>query len=602
MDAKRASHLDPAPAVARARLSLVLVTVVALLLLAAAVALVATSFLSYVAVKHRLDSFASDHDADLSEARFHSIVWQFRVAAVVAAGTAGAIYLARRRLAARLGRFAAGIGRDARIGSRTAYRALAAESRIHLVSLAATVLVALAVRIVFLFQPMRYDESDTFVHYASRPLYIGISAYTAPNNHILHTILVHASIAVFGDSPWAIRLPAFVAGVLLVPATYLAARLLYGRATALIAAALVAASSTLVEYSTNARGYTLQALLFLLLLAVATRLVEHDDIGAWAAFSLLIALGMWTIPTMLYGAATVIVWLAAAMALRHEIERIGRRLAPAVIGAAVITLVLYAPVLITAGPHALTRNEFVAPRTWGYFAHHLGPSLWHTAARWHRDMPLELSVVIAVLFVVGVVRHRRFAATLLSPALVAPVVILPILAVQRVVPFERVWLFLLPLYAITAAAGAVSLLPRTVARRDVLTTVAAVALCGSLGASVAASGAVERSEDTSTFRDAPAVAGYLERTLRPGDRVLVAPPADQILEYYLLNEGLDAGRLLYTGFHAHRLFAVVKLGPHEYSLRKVIRWRLAPGAARRLRPDRLAVFPNAVVYRLRPKP
>ena len=119
---------------------------------------------------------------------------------------------------------------------------------------------------------MRYDESVTFVHYASRPWYIALTNYTAPNNHVFHSLLVHASTWIFGGAPWAIRLPALIAGILLVPASYVAARALVREARGALAASLVAGSSMLVEYSTNARGYTILALVFVLLLALATHL------------------------------------------------------------------------------------------------------------------------------------------------------------------------------------------------------------------------------------------------------------------------------------------------------------------------------------------
>ena len=79
----------------------------------------------------------------------------------------------------------------------------------------------------------------------------------------------------FGNEVWAIRLPALVAGIALVPATFAFARVLYGRAAGLLAAAFVAASSTLVEYSTNARGYTLVALATVLVFIAAARALEQ---------------------------------------------------------------------------------------------------------------------------------------------------------------------------------------------------------------------------------------------------------------------------------------------------------------------------------------
>jgi len=66
---------------------------------------------------------------------------------------------------------------------------LAEESRLHLGALFLVILIAGLVRLEFLFQPMRYDESVTFVSYASSPWYIAITDYTASNNNVFHSLL-----------------------------------------------------------------------------------------------------------------------------------------------------------------------------------------------------------------------------------------------------------------------------------------------------------------------------------------------------------------------------------------------------------------------------
>ena len=55
------------------------------------------------------------------------------------------------------------------LGARDRVGSISARSRRHLV--------AVVVRLEFLFQPMRYDESVTYVHYASRPWYIALTTY-----------------------------------------------------------------------------------------------------------------------------------------------------------------------------------------------------------------------------------------------------------------------------------------------------------------------------------------------------------------------------------------------------------------------------------------
>lgn len=75
---------------------------------------------------------------------------------------------------------------------------------------------------------MRSDEAFTFTTYVAKPLLIGLSDYlTCCGNHILHSLLVRFSYSLFGNQPWVIRLPALLAGVLLVPASYIVTRIYY---------------------------------------------------------------------------------------------------------------------------------------------------------------------------------------------------------------------------------------------------------------------------------------------------------------------------------------------------------------------------------------
>src|SRR5207253_11250661 len=105
-----------------------------------------------------------------------------------------------------------------------------------------------ALRVLYLAQPIRYDEAVTYMYFVRLPWAEALSTYTYPNNHLFHTLLAKASVTVFGNSPWALRLPAFFAGVLVVPASYLTIRALYGARAALIAAGLVASSGVLILY------------------------------------------------------------------------------------------------------------------------------------------------------------------------------------------------------------------------------------------------------------------------------------------------------------------------------------------------------------------
>ena len=98
------------------------------------------------------------------------------------------------------------------------------ESRDHRVAWLCILVIALDIRLLYLRQPMRYDEAITYMYFVRESWPDALSLYTYPNNHLFHTALAKACIAVFGNSPWVLRLPAFLAGTLIVPATYAVAR------------------------------------------------------------------------------------------------------------------------------------------------------------------------------------------------------------------------------------------------------------------------------------------------------------------------------------------------------------------------------------------
>src|SRR5215216_7354891 len=84
-------------------------------------------------------------------------------------------------------------------------------------------LIGFCLRIIDLNQSIAYDEAYTFINFASRPFKHILADYSAPNNHIFHTILVGMAYRLFGAQPWALRLPAFLAGIFMVPAMYITA-------------------------------------------------------------------------------------------------------------------------------------------------------------------------------------------------------------------------------------------------------------------------------------------------------------------------------------------------------------------------------------------
>ena len=120
---------------------------------------------------------------------------------------------------------------------------------------------------------MWLDEAVSWQQ-ASQPFLEMIAATARDNYPPLHNIILHVTIALFGDTETALRAPSALLGVANVYVLYLLGSALWDRTTGLIAALLLTVSGFHVWYSTEARMYALLAFtatLFVLTVVYATR-------------------------------------------------------------------------------------------------------------------------------------------------------------------------------------------------------------------------------------------------------------------------------------------------------------------------------------------
>ena len=466
------------------------------------------------------------------------------------------------------------------------------------------VLVAIATRACYLSQPMRYDEAVSFTHYASRPLSECLSEYSYPNNHLFHTLLVRAAYLALGNRPWAIRLPAFLAGVLLVPASYLAARLLYDRSAALLSAGILSASSSLIEYSTNARGYTIVCLAFVLLLALGTWLTRTRSRAPWLLFVFLGTLGFYTIPIMLYPFGIVATWLLMTGVLQPTASPrlvLLRRVLLCSAAVCVLTAILYYPVVRASGIEAVVANRYVSTKPWSAFVGHF-PSLWReTWRQWNRDIPCAIRLLMIVGLAVSLACHGQMSAYRVPLPLAALVWLAVALLVQRPVTFPRIWLFLLPLYVIVSSAGLCHVLRLVLPeRRDPVTAVLALCLSLGLAGNTLLTRSVFYSPETGTLRDAERIALFLADRLKPGDGVLSYMPSNAIMEYYFILHGLPRSHLFPDLARCNDLFVIVNES-HGQTIRQILSY-MGKARSRFGEPQEVSRYESASVYLMKRLP
>jgi hypothetical protein len=402
----------------------------------------------------------------------------------------------------------------------------------------------------FLSRPLIYDESYTFNIFASRPLLRIISDYSLPNNHIFHSLLVHFSYRIFGSQPWAVRFPAFLAGILLVPAGYLTARTFFDRHAAILSAGLIGFTPILINYSTNARGYSLLNLVSVLLLTLAAYVRKQDNRAAWALMIILSVVGFYVVPTMLFPFGAIGLWLMLGWLLgltKPPFEKffLWRLIVLGVI-TALLVIMLYAPVILVSGSEALLKNPFVAPIAPEDYWEILQQRLVQTWDVFNKGVHPFIIGLLMFSFVGGIILAHQKKSKIPTYPLVLVGFSVVLIILRRSAPFDRMWLFLVPVFLIWAAGGLSGIYQLAERRfslssRFSLMVVSFLLLLICVPLLIGGANEFQRVDQYTGY--AEVVADFLSEYLTFDDHVVVDFPLDAPIIYYVRLYGLDDGDL-----------------------------------------------------------
>ena len=515
-----------------------------ILLLGGALA-VAYFSLPYPTAKILADGFAHDGNfQSLTEARFAELSLPMRLIGLVLLAGGTALLVFRRRsqpLVAHTLRFLSGLGKAVWLDLGSLLAALDPRKleKTDGYLLAGLALLAAGLRAAYILRPMSHDEAYTVVAFASRPLGIILTDYSLPNNHIFHSLLVHLSYLLFGVQPWAVRLPAVLAGMLLVPAGYLLARLLYDRHSALVTAGLLACAPFLINLSTDARGYILICLFTLITLALGFYLMHNHSPASWVLLVGLSALGFYTTPVMLYPFGMLLTWLLLSSLAGETHPVYGstfnflKYLLAAGFTTGLLSAILYTPVFLTSGVQSVIANRFVVSLRLDDFIEILPPHIGLTWQTWNSELGITGFIFVAGLLL-SLVFHRRIATHRVPLQLAALVWLAVELLLQRPYPWIKIWSFLFPLFLMWGTAGLLALV-KGIHLKAIKNASLAGIVTGAVLVVVVSASLISA---TYTYRrvNAPGeienTTLFLKSQLQPGDIVVVADPDDAPLWYY----------------------------------------------------------------------
>ena len=178
---------------------------------------------------------------------------------------------------------------------------------------------AAVLRLYGLNRGLWVDEVTTLVNYARPPFGEILTTYDSQNQHTLYSLLAHASFRVFGESAWALRLPAALFGIGTIWALYLLGREVTTERESLLAAALLTFSYQHVWFSQSARGYSGSLFWAVLSSYVLVRALRERQPRLWLWFAITVSLGVFTHMTVLFvvmGQFLAYVWVRFTR--RHE--------------------------------------------------------------------------------------------------------------------------------------------------------------------------------------------------------------------------------------------------------------------------------------------
>ncbi len=180
-------------------------------------------------------------------------------------------------------------------------RASEPRHKYELLILAAILVTALGLRLYALNAGLWHDEILTYVTYV-KTMSLGeiASTYNSENQHFLYNLLARVAFMLFGNSNWALRLPAVLFGVASIYALYLFGRAVTSAREALLSAALMTFAYHHIWFSHYARGYTGLLLWTLLSSWLLIRGLERKNTKDWLFYAITIALGVYTHTTMLF--------------------------------------------------------------------------------------------------------------------------------------------------------------------------------------------------------------------------------------------------------------------------------------------------------------
>ncbi len=518
-------------------------------------------FLTYEDLKLKVDSFALDGSAGFfSSAFFERVVSNLTIVGIILTISSLLFFRFKREVKIKISLFFVGLKLLLKTLFDDFITEFKKESQIHVCTVAIIFFITIIIRIYFLFSPIHYDEAFMFSHYYVKPFYIILTYFADPGNHLVHTVLTRLAYLILGSSSWALRMPSFLAGILLVPVSYLFARIFYNKHVALLTASLVAVSAPLINYSTFARGHIFIPFYFLVLLILGSYVLKSNKLNSgWILIGIVSSIGFSTVLSMIYPFGVVISWLFLQIIINKKWALLIKPMYT-MISCVILTAIFFTPI-ITFNGFDMLNNGFVKTQSIGFLKIIIKNAIYSTFNQWIESIPTIILFLLIVGFFLSFFYKKRQTYLLVMSLLIG---ILPILILQRGGHniYPKIWIFLLPLFLTLCSSGIFYMTEKLsnlliVKKKSRLFIVLSILFMLLVGFNIVYSNKLVSFDENAKLFEAEEIVSYLKEELSPTDRVLGTFISYGILEYFFIIDNISINNLINNPNKAKRLFVIV---------------------------------------------
>lgn len=291
------------------------------------------------------------------------------------------------------------------------------------------------------------DEVFSWLFFASQGVFVSVSNYPVPNNHIFYNLCSIFWSNFIEDQILAMRLTSLLSFWLLLLLIFYYFLKITNFQTALLALMLFGLGFSQSVFAVQGRGYMLLTLCFFVALWSLQAYLQSYTNAYLALFVIACVIGFWTIPVFLYILVSFYVYLLW-WALKHQQKLIFLKFLRIGVLIGFLVYLCYCPVLMYSGFQALAGNENVSPKNYdsAWFFGYILSIAMRESIIYVISLPKYISfVVFVVLGIVLWIVARKTTNVNLKFLWEFLLVSLPttfaIICLMRAFPFYRVWTY-----------------------------------------------------------------------------------------------------------------------------------------------------------------